>query len=559
MTEPAITLDMIAAAERMMAVSQTQAERHLMLDTLEGQIALVLQRRAVPLANAVPMALRFDPRLPGFAMPHMADQVTLSPVAAPLQDRAPDRAPDCAADIAFAPVTHLAAWIKSGALTSRQLTQIYLDRIAAIGPRLECFATVTADLALAEADAADALTRAGVNLGPLHGMPYGLKDLFDTKGVVTGWGAEPYRDRVPDSDAAVVTLLRRAGAVLLGKTTVGAFAYGDIWYGGVTRNPWNLNEGSSGSSAGSASATAAGLCAFSIGTETLGSITSPSQRCGTTGLRPTFGRISRAGCMALCNSLDKVGPICRTVEDTGIVLAALNGADLNDRATIAAPFVFDAGAGIKGLRVGYLAQAFGQGASAVDHAALAATRGLGVEVVELDLPKLPYGALMNIVVAEAAANFEDLTLSGLDDTLTWQDADAWPNTWRSARFLSAVDHVQLDRLRYLVMQALDGLFQHCDVVIGPLETGPMLIASNFTGHPCLHLRAGFEDLGTRTASALSTLGLHFGQPDAAGRTFTVPQGISLWGRLFDEGPILNLGMALERTLAVADRRPAFPR
>ena len=545
-----ITLDMIAAAETLVGVSYSVAERQQMLDNLEGQITSALQRRAVPLANSVPMALRFDPRLPGFAMPHGADVLRLSAVSAPL--------PDQDEDIAFAPVTDLACWVKSGVLTSRRLTQIYLDRIAALGPKLECFAAVTADLALAEADAADALTRAGVNLGPLHGIPYGVKDLFDTRGVVTGWGAEPFQSRVPEADAAIVTRLRAAGAVLLGKTTVGALAYNDIWYGGVTRNPWNLNEGSSGSSAGSASATAAALCAFSIGTETLGSITSPSQRCGTTGLRPTFGRVSRAGCMALCNSLDKVGPICRSVEDTAIVLSALNGADINDRTTIAAPFVFDTGASIAGLKLGYLPEAFGEGATAVDHAALAAARTLGIEVVEVTLPDLPYGALMNILFAEAAASFEDLTLSNQDDTLTWQDAAAWPNAMRKARFLSAVDHVQLDRLRYLVMQALDGVFTQCDVLIGPFMTGPMLIASNYTGHPCLHLRAGFEELGTRSAASLASGKLTTGQPEMEGRTFTVPQGISLWGRLFDEGPILNLGMALERALAVADRRPGFP-
>ncbi len=550
MRQTDITLDTITAAERLMGLSYTPAERQQMLDNLEGQITSALQRRAVPLANSVPMALRFDPRLPGFAMPHGADVLRLSAVTAslPLRDE----------DIAFAPVTHLAAWIKSGALTSRRLTQIYLDRIASIGPKLECFAAVTADLALAEADAADALTRAGVNLGLLHGIPYGMKDLFDTKGVVTGWGAEPFQNRVPDADAAVVTRMRAAGAVLLGKTTVGALAYNDIWYGGVTRNPWNLNEGSSGSSAGSASATAAGLCAFAIGTETLGSITSPSQRCGTTGLRPTFGRISRAGCMALCNSLDKVGPICRSVEDTAIVLAALNGADVNDRSTIAAPFVFDATKGIKGIKVGYLAAAFGEGATAVDHAALAAARALGLEVVEVTLPDLPYGALMNILFAEAAASFEDLTLSGRDDMLTWQDAAAWPNAMRKARFMSAVDHVQLDRLRYLAMQALDDLFTKCDVLIGPFMTGPMLIASNFTGHPCLHLRAGFEELGTRSPASLASGKLTTGEADPAGKTFTVPHGISLWGRLFDEGPILSLGVALEGVLAVADRRPGFP-
>ena len=550
MTQADITLETIAAAEQMMGVFYTVQERQQMLDNLEGQITSALQRRAVSLANSVPMAMRFDPRLPGFAMPHETDVLRLSVATAPL--------PEQEEDIAYAPVTNLATWIKSGKLTSRRLTQIYLDRIADIGPKLECFAAVTADLALAEADAADALTLKGVNLGPLHGIPYGLKDLFDSRGVVTGWGAEPFQHRVPDADAAIVTRLRAAGAVLLGKTTVGALAYNDVWYGGVTRNPWNLNEGSSGSSAGSASAAAAGLCAFAIGTETLGSITSPSQRCGTTGLRPTFGRVSRAGCMALCNSLDKIGPMCRSVEDTAVVLAALNGADINDRTTIAAPFVFDAGAGIKGLKVGYLPEAFGEGATGIDHAALAAVRAMGVEVVEVGLPDLPYGALMNILFAEAAASFEDLTLSNLDDTLTWQDAAAWPNAMRKARFLSAVDHVQLDRLRYLVMQAVDGLFAQCDVLIGPFMTGPMLIASNFTGHPCLHLRAGFEDLGTRSPASLASGKLTTGDADTGGKTYTVPQGISLWGRLFDEGPILNLGMALERALAVADRRPGFP-
>jgi Asp-tRNA(Asn)/Glu-tRNA(Gln) amidotransferase A subunit family amidase len=544
-----ITLETIAAAEAVVGVRYSPEERQLMLDNLEGQIASALARRSVSMPNHVPMAMRFDPRLPGFAMPHGADALTLSTVTAPL--------PKSDEDIAYAPVTHLSAWIRSGALTSRRLTQMYLDRIAVHDPKLECWAQVTTDLALAEADAADAMTRGGVNLGPLHGIPYGLKDLFDARGTITGWGAEPFRDRIANADATIVKKLRAAGAVLLGKTTVGALAYNDIWYGGVTRNPWNLNEGSSGSSAGSASATAAGLCAFAIGTETLGSITSPSQRCGTTGLRPTFGRVSRAGGMALCNSLDKVGPICRSVEDTAIVLAAVNGADLADRSTIAAPFVFDAAADYSGLTVGYLPEAFGEGATSVDHAALAAMRKLGVKVVEVTLPELPYGSLMNILFAEAAASFEDLTLTNQDDTLTWQDAAAWPNAMRKARFLSAVDHIQLDRLRYLVMQALDGLFKQVDVLIGPFMTGPMLIASNFTGHPCLHLRAGFKELGTRSPASLASGKLTTGEA-AGGKTYTVPQGISLWGRLFDEGPILRLGMALEAALDVAGKRPGLP-
>ena len=544
-----ITAEMIQAAEGLMGVQYTPAERAQMLDNLEGQIASAMARRGVALTNSVPMALRFDPRLPGFVMPHGTSALTLTPGAVPL--------PLSDEDIAFAPVTALSHWIAMGQLTSLRLTRIYLDRIATLGPKLECFAAVAPELAMAEAEAADALLRAGVNLGPLHGIPYGLKDLFDTKGIVTGWGAEPFRDRVPDTDATIVTKLRAAGAVLLGKTTVGALAYNDIWYGGVTRNPWNLNEGSSGSSAGSASATAGGLCAFAIGTETLGSITSPSQRCGTTGLRPTFGRVSRAGAMALCNSLDKVGPICRSVEDTALVLAAINGADIADRSSIEAPFVFDAATPIAGLKVGYLADAFGEGATETDHAALAAVRRLGVEVIEVALPDLPYEALMNTLYAEAAASFEDLTLSNQDDTLTWQDEGAWPNTMRKARFLSAVDHVQLDRLRYLVMQALGGLFAQVDVLVGPFMTGPMLIASNYTGHPCLHLRAGFEQLGTRCPASLGSGKLTTGEADAAGRTFRVPQGFSLWGRLFDEGTILSLGLALERELGVAAERPGF--
>ena len=540
----------IESAERLVGIAYTAAERVQMVENLEGQIASAIARRKFRFDNSMPTASRFDPRLPNFRMPAPGSPQFSRAAVRPL--------PEDEADIAFASIGELAAWIGSGALTSRRLTEIFLSRIDAIGPKLECYAAVTAKRALAEADAADALLRGGVNLGPLHGLPYGLKDLFDTKGIATGWGAEPYRDRVPAADATIMRKLRAAGAVLLGKTTVGALAYNDIWYGGWTRNPWNINEGSSGSSAGSASATAAGLCAFSIGTETLGSITSPSQRCGTTGLRPTFGRVSRAGTMALCWSLDKIGPICRYVEDTAIVLAAINGRDDADRFSIDAPFRFDAEADISGLKLGHLPDAFGEGSTEVDHAALAASRRLGVEVVEVSLPALPYEALMNMVYAEAAAAFEDLTLSNLDDTLKWQDDGAWPNTFRKARFLSAVDHVQLDRLRYQVMLALDEIFNNVDAVIGPFMTGPMLIASNFTGHPCLHLRAGFLQLATRGAASLGSGKLTTGEPEAAGRTFNVPQGVSLWGRLFEEGPILNLGMALEKELGVAAVRPEFP-
>ncbi len=546
--------DTIAAGEALAGVAYSAAERALMLDNLDSQIAAAQARRALVLPNDAPMASRFDPRLPDF--PALPPQHPIRP-----SDAEPGPLPARDEDIAFAPICRLGQWIARGDLASRRLTEIYLARIAEHAGGLECFITVTPELARAQADAADAQLRAGRSLGPLHGIPYGLKDLFDTAGIRTSWGAMPFNDRVPDRDARVVEMLRAAGAVLLGKTAVGALAFGDVWFGGKARNPWNPEEGSSGSSAGSAAAVAAGLCGFAVGTETLGSITAPSQRCGTTGLRPTYGRVSRTGAMALCWSLDKVGPIARSVEDCALVLAAINGADPADRGSIAAPFNFDATAGLDGMRLGYLPEAFADaGANAVDHAALDAARTLGIEVVPAALPDLPYGSLMAILQAEAAAAFEDLTLSGRDDMLVRQDKGAWPNAFRKARFLSAVDHVQADRLRYRVMQALDGLFREVDALIGPFMTGPMLVASNFTGHPCLHLRAGFIRTATRPdRTLLRGAPAPAGEAAADGPQFEVPQGISLWGRLFDEGRLCRLGMALEAALGVAERRPELPR
>ena len=543
-----ITTSDISGAEKILGINYSKVEREQMVNNLESQILSAKIRRAHTLENNHPMASIFDPRLPGFKMP-LGSGVKLKSKCVPI--------PKNSEDIAFATIGEQSDWIKRGKITSRKLTEIYLDRIERLQDKLKCFVTITKKQALAEADAMDLLTYQEINLGPLHGIPYGLKDLFDTKGIKTGWGAEPYRDRVPDKDAAVVEVLRAAGAVLLGKTTLGALAYNDIWYGGRTKNPWNLNEGSSGSSAGSASATAAGLCSFSIGTETLGSITSPSQRCGTTGLRPTFGRVSRLGSMALCWSLDKVGPICRCVEDTGIVLSVLNSHDKDDRFNIKAPFSFDNSKNIDDLIIGYLPETFKEGASELDRNTLKIAMGLGVRVKEVELEELPYMSLINILYAEAAAAFEDLTLSDVDDTLTWQDNDAWPNTFRKARFLSAVDHVQLDRLRYLVMKALDNLFNEIDILIGPFDTGPMLVASNFTGHPCLHLRVGYEQLATRGATSFNKKNFKL---EATGqqKKFKVPHGISLWGGLFEEEKILNFGIALENALDVYKERPSLP-
>jgi Asp-tRNA(Asn)/Glu-tRNA(Gln) amidotransferase A subunit family amidase len=545
MTSTPITSETIAEAEKLLGVAYTEAERALMVEGFSEQIELAADRRAADLPHTLAPASRFDPRLPGWTWPQVGP---FRPSEAPV------RPLPAAEDIAFAPVTALSGWIKSRALTSVRLTEIYLERIQRLGPALECIVTVTEDQALDQARNADRLLADGIYLGPLHGIPWGAKDLLDTAGVPTGWGAEPYRDRVPATDAAVVEKLAAAGAVLIAKTAVGALAYGDVWYGGISRNPWNVEEGSSGSSAGSASATAAGLVGFSIGTETLGSIVSPSMRCGNTGLRPSFGRVSRAGAMPLCWSLDKIGPICRSVEDTALVLAAINGFDARDPGSIEAPFGYDADAPVAGRRVGYFAGDFeAPDAHDLDRAALDAARRLGLDLVPIERPDLPYDSLKGLLFAEAAAAFEELTLGNRDDELRRQDVAAWPNQFRKARFLSAVDHVQLDRLRRRVMVAMDGCFRGLDAIIGPSLVGPMLTITNFTGHPCLVLPAGFQSSPTRSFTGTSLLR---GTMTTTGEaSHTVPYGITLWGHLFDEGTILTIGRALEREFGVRDRRP----
>jgi Asp-tRNA(Asn)/Glu-tRNA(Gln) amidotransferase A subunit family amidase len=542
MTDLQIDDATFAAAETLFGIRYTDAERALMRDNLAEQIDLAVRRRAVRLANSLPPATLFDPRLPGFTMPAQA-ALNISRAAPPL--------PDNDTDIAFAPVCHLSVWIAGGQLSSTRLTQIYLDRIRRHDPKLFSFATITDTVALAQAKRADDLLAAGKWLGPLHGIPYGAKDILDTAGITTGWGAEPFADRVPEGDAEVIRRLVTAGAVLLGKTSVGALAYGDVWYGGQTRNPWNTEEGSRGSSAGSASATAAGLVGFAIGTETLGSIVAPSARCGVVGLRPTFGRVSRAGAMALCWSLDKIGPICRAVNDAALVLAAINGHDPQDLGSIAARFGWDATRSAVGLRVGYIAADF---TDPLDLAALDAARALGAAVIPLTLPDLPYGALRHLLFAEAAAAFEELTLDDTDDTLTRQDPGAWPNSFRKARFLSAVDHIQLDRLRRRVMQEMDALFHRVDVLLAPALAGPMTTIGNMTGHPCLTIRSGFTEMRTREMPAFLDAAIR--QTD--GPAHTVPHAITIVAPLFDEAAALTLGHALEAALGVVHQRPALP-
>jgi Asp-tRNA(Asn)/Glu-tRNA(Gln) amidotransferase A subunit family amidase len=533
----------IAAAEQVLGVRYTEAERALMQVGLAEQIALAHTRRGYRLDPDLAPATLFNPRLRPFTR-HDPGKLVLAPNAPtdlPAQDGA----------IAFAPITAQIGWIRAGLLNARRLTEIYIARIAAHNPRLNCYARLN-DEALARADALDAMAAQGHWAGPLHGIPYGCKDIIDSAGLVTDWGAEPYRDRLPEQDAVVVQRLAQAGAILLGKTSVGALAYGDLWFGGRTRNPWNLDEGSSGSSAGSAAATAAGLCGFSLGTETYGSIVSPSARCGTVGLRPSFGRVARTGTMALCPSLDKIGPICRSVDDTALILSVLNGADDGDPASLEISFGGDCAADCRGLRVGYIAADFeAEGARAEDRMMLEHCRTLGVTLVERTRDDLPYNSLVSILMAEAAASFEDLTSSDRDDLLTWQSADAWPNQFRMARFLSAVDHVQLDRLRRRAMIAIDQVMRDIDVLIGPSFAGPMLAVTNFTGHPCLCLPSFFIDVPSRIEDSLA------GTTSEPTGSHRVPSSISLWGRLFEEAPILSLGRALAQLLSLDLQPPGF--
>jgi len=510
-----VTTKDIESAEKIAGLRFSGKERNLMLENLRRNIRSYEKMREVVLENHVPPSIQFNPILPDMI-------IDKEPIPFSFSTDPELQLPENLDDLAFYPITALAQLIRSRKLTSVELTNLYLGRLKKYGPQLECVITLTEGLALKQANKADEEIDEGQYRGPLHGIPWGAKDLLATKGIRTTWGAMPYKDQIIDKDATVVKRLEEAGAVLVAKLTMGALAQGDVWYGGKTKNPWNLEQGSSGSSAGPAAATSAGLVAFAIGTETMGSIVSPSTRCAVTGLRPSYGRVSRYGAMALSWSMDKIGPICRTVEDCALVFHAIYGPDGKDLTIVNAPFGWDPSSDLRRIRVGYLKEAFEKKSRTKenDQVSLETVRTLGIELIPLELPEFPARAISFILRAEAAAAFDELTRSGEDDLLVRQGQGAWPNTFRHARFIPAVEYIQANRLRTLLMQKMAEKMKGIDVFVTPSYGGNSLLITNLTGHPTVVVPNGFDDKGN-------------------------PTSISFIGNLFEEAKALRVAKAYQ--------------
>jgi Asp-tRNA(Asn)/Glu-tRNA(Gln) amidotransferase A subunit family amidase len=547
---PEISPATFAEAEKLVQVELTDGERREAASNWRSAMAPFYERRVGPRKVALEPELapysRCEAVLPGQPAGPGRNQFIRS-------KSDPGHLPASDEDIAFAPVNKLSRWIETRQITSERLTNIYLQRIERFNPTLLCVITPTRELAIAQAKQADKEIAAGHYRGPLHGIPWGGKDLLDTAGIPTTYGAEPFRNRIPKEDAAVVKRLHEAGAVLIAKLSLGALALNDVWFGGQTKNPWLLQEGSSGSSAGPGAATASGLVGFSIGSETGGSIIGPSMRCGVTGLRPTYGRVPRTGAMTLCWSLDKLGPMTRSVEDGMLVLEAITGPDPGDVASVPSKLDFDASAKIEGLRVGYFPQWMNEPpATDVDRAALETVKKLGMVPVEVSIPDWPYDSLQLILFAEGAAAFEELVLSHGVDQLKMQVPDAWPNSFRQARFLSAVDFVQSDRFRRKVAEEMARVFSQVDLLLVPSLRDEMLTITNFTGQPSLTLRAGFIEVSEERSDWAP-------DPNHPPAKFSpprrVPHGVTLIARHFEEGKLASAGLALERSFNVADQRP----
>ena len=527
-----ITVPMLRAAQQLMGLSFSDAQLDSTRRNLSGYRDSYEALRKLNVPNSVTPSVVFDPR-------PLRLRQTLGAVPAPnpgkLPDAPPVKLPANRDELAFYTVRQLGQLLRTKQVSSEELTRFFLARLRKYDPQLHCVITLPEDLALREARQADQEIKAGRYRGPLHGSPYGVKDLYSAKGYKTTWGSVPFKEQTLDEDAAVVERLREAGAVLCAKLTLGELAQGDVWFGGKTRTPWDVTKGSSGSSAGSASAVAAGLLPFAIGTETLGSILSPSTACGVTGLRPTYGRVSRAGAMALSWTMDKAGPLARSAEDCAVVLAALcaAGPDARDPATMLAPnrFEYAFGTSVQKLRVGYVKKAFDQDypTKANDLATLEVLRKLGVELVPLELPALSPGMLRFILTAEGAAAFDDLTRSGRDGQLVLQNRSAWPNTFRSSRFIPAVEYIQAQRVRSLLIEQMDAQLKGFDCYITPTFSAS-LVLTNLTGHPAVALPNGLTAAG-------------------------LPTTITFMGQLYEEGKLLALAKAYQDATDFDEKHP----
>ena len=530
--ESPITAAMIEGAEQIAGLELTPDEREMMRSGLGRYLESYRALRGIEIPNTVPPAVGFDPDMPGVdaVPPHGPNRLRATRwqrVARPADDD----------DLAFLPITRLARLLRSRKVSSGELTELYLRRLEHYEPALLFTINRTAERARRQARVADREIAAGNQRGPLHGIPWGAKDLLAVKGYPTTWGAAPYRDQVIAEDATVVRRLDEAGAVLVAKLTMGALAMGDYWFGGRTRNPWNQEEGASGSSAGSGSATAAGCVGFGIGTETRGSIVSPSTRNGVSGFRPTFGRVSRAGAMALSWSMDKIGPMCRSVEDCALVFAAIHGADGIDPSARDLPFSWDAYRDPRGLRVGYLEAAFEEDedytSRAFDLETLRVIReDLDIHMEPMRMPDFPIEAIGFVLMAEAAAAFDELTRSGRDDELTRQTPRSWPNSFRTARLIPAVEYIQANRARTLYMQQFSEAMRDFDVVVTPSFRKGVVGATNLTGHPCVVVPNGFEEDGT-------------------------PVSISFIGNLYRDSETLLMAHAYQQATDFHRQRPAI--
>ncbi len=567
-----ITKEMIENAAAIADVPISEEYKEMMLESLNDQAKGYEEIYKLHIPNSVDPALIFDPVLPGMKFGTERKPMRISTPASPASPSAPKNLED----LAFASARQLAELVRTKKVSSLALTEMYLGRLRKYDPTLKFVVTLTEERALAQARKADAEIAAGKYRGPLHGLPWGAKDLLATKGYRTTWGAGGFESQMIDEDATVVKRLDDAGAVLVAKLTLGALAMGDVWFGGVTRNPWNTNQGSSGSSAGPASATAAGCVAFSIGSETLGSISSPSTRCGCTGLRPSFGLVPRTGAMALSWSMDKLGPICRTVEDCALVLNAIYGRDGKDRTVQPAAFNWDANLEWRKLRVGYLKSAFERKPDEQEEAAkeeppatpeelkkreerkkrreaararaeydrkfndaaLTKLREMGVKLVPAEMPKLPYDAMVTMLTAESAAAFDDLTRSGKDKLLTSQKDVDWPNTFRTARFIPAVEYIQAARARRMAMDAVAKVFDDFDIIVAP-TSGEQLVITNLTGHPAVILPNGLR--GSDAPKPPTDDVSDFQNAGGPG----TPASLTFLGKLYGEAELLTFARAYQ--------------